>query len=473
MTVRSEVRRLERHLERTALEHMRFAPWAIDFMASSHYAKLARGGNQLGKTTVILWDMLCVARGVHPFREVPRPPNNLFLMSESWEQMGSAGGFMEKLWQLTPRHEIDDGIRFEPGRGISGKPPRIVFTRGPGEGSVISLATFRQGAARMAGVTVDAVGTDEPPPGQLIDELTMRLMAKGGQLSMNFTPVLDMPDQSHLRQLVADGVVAEWNPWLTEENCWPVGAPFPWIRQAQIERSLALCSPGVRDMREKGAWERVSLDRLVAFFDRALHVAPRRVEPPTGARLAVGMDHSTKAKRQTAALVAGANTTTLRPRVWAWAEVQSDTVQTDRDFARSVLRMLASRDVHWRDVDVWVGDRATAPDRTLKVRSNEDIRRQLADLVGVDLEAFPPISTPIKRSGSVEAGCHTISGVAALRTGDYQHLQIDPSCEGIAAFLEHFDGDPEHKTKDIGDAFRYAVEALKLDIDGATLLARY
>lgn len=78
-------------------------------------------------TTGTLTDLIYTCRGTHPFRKVThRPPVNAVVLSESWEQMGRAGGFMEKLWHLLPKHEIDPKIRFDPGRGISRLPAAVV-----------------------------------------------------------------------------------------------------------------------------------------------------------------------------------------------------------------------------------------------------------------------------------------------------------------------------------------------------------
>ncbi|MCK5089143.1 MAG: terminase family protein, partial [Hyphomicrobiaceae bacterium] len=222
--------------QRRRLDYLRFTDWQREYLSDDSPSALLRGGNQIGKTIAKHAEIIHRCRGTHPFKKTHRPPINALVLSESWEQMGQAGGYMEKLWELLPKDEIDPKIRFEPGRGITGKPPRVVFVAGPGKGSVISFGTYRQGASRVAGSTVHFVDLDEPGPESVLHEVMPRLLRHGGHIRIGFTPVLNMPDQSWLRKLVGAGEVREFNPWLKESNCWPRGNPAPWLGQADIDR---------------------------------------------------------------------------------------------------------------------------------------------------------------------------------------------------------------------------------------------
>ena len=84
---------------------------------------LWRDGNQLGKTTGSLVDLVHRCRGTHPWQPVRKPPIFAVVVGVSLEQMGQPGGIMTKLWNLIPREELDPVTGYEPGRGITGKPP--------------------------------------------------------------------------------------------------------------------------------------------------------------------------------------------------------------------------------------------------------------------------------------------------------------------------------------------------------------
>lgn len=463
---------------------LRLTPPQDEYLQDDRPIVLWRDGNQLGKTTGCLVDLIHRCRGTHPYHRTHRPPINALVLSESWEQMGQAGGFQEKLWNLLPKDEIDPKISFDPGRGITGKPPRVVFTAGPGKGSVITLATFRQGAKRVAGSTVHFVLTDEPVPPELHQELLPRLLRYGGQMRINFTPVLDMPDQRWLRELVDKKQVWEHNHWLKEENCWPMGAPFPWLSQDKIEEmTLALPGP-VRRMRIEGAWEPLLEGRWITNFSRDVHIRPDL--PPEGATLGIGIDHGLNAGKQVAILFAALNTNSLHPYVWFLDEAKSDGMSTPMQDAIQIRDMLKRNGLIWSDIDIWIGDRPTGESRHLVRKSNEDLARELCAILKIPLSTFPigrarplpgrsrRIETPNKKRYSVESGLHLMNACAGYIDRDgTPHMVINPRCEGLIAFCETFGGDRQDPTKDAGDAARYILQRALQQLPGSQHRRRY
>ncbi|MEM6930899.1 MAG: hypothetical protein AAF602_28450 [Myxococcota bacterium] len=453
-----QARRLGDATETRRLDFMRYTREQQRYLSVAELIALWRGGNQIGKSTGTLVDLIHTCRGTHPFRPVAhRPPVSAVVLSESWEQMGQTGGFMEKLWQLLPKHEIDPKIRFDPGRGITGKPPRVVFTSGPGKGSVITLATYRQGAKRIAGGTVHYVLMDEPGPPELYQEIIPRLMRHRGLLRINFTPVLNMPDQTHLRNLVAEGEIHEVHSVLEEANCWPEGLPAPWIDQASIDARTRTLPAAVRAMRVEGAWDPVRDERWLTNWNAERHVVEHHC--PAGAWLAVGIDHGTNAGKQHASLIGIVDRRGLRPYAFAIDEAPTEGLSDAAQDARAILRMLSRHNLSWRDIDVWVGDRPTNMSRHLVRKSNASLRRQLAFQSKVELRAFPQIQTPKKYAGSVEHGLWLMNTLL----GDFDadgtpHFQIHPRCEGLIQFCDQFDGHPDDPVKDAGDSFRYPLE---------------
>lgn len=443
-----------------AFEHIRLTRAQEAFLADDRQFVLCRGGNQIGKTTALLLDLIARCRGVHPWQSLRhKPPINVVVISESWDQMGQVGGFMQKLWELLPKDEIDPKNDYEPGRGITGKPPRIRFVSGPGKGSAITFATYRQGAKRVAGSTVHHVLMDEPGPESLFVEMLPRLFRYGGTMRLNFTPVLDMPDQTELRKRVASGRIHEHNPRLLEANCWPQGAPRPWKTQRELDQLIAVWPQAVLPMRVLGAWDPVYTGNALSAFDATLHV--REDAPATGALLGVGVDHGAQAGKQAAVLGALSSGDEPDPYAWLMDEEIGDGRTSTREDARSILAMLRRNGQSWRDVDVWVGDRPTTADRRLIVKDNRKLRAALADEVGVPLEQFPEIQTARKGPGSLDDGLTRWNKLLALRDGDgAPHFLFHPRCAQTIKFASQWDGrDIKSPLKNPGDATRYWLDA--------------
>lgn len=464
--------------QRNRLPWLRFTEAQRLFLEDDAPIALLRGGNQIGKTLSIHTDLIHTARGTHPYQGTPRPPVNIVVLSESWDQMGQAGGFMEKLWNLLPKSEIDPKIRLEKGRGITGKPPRVVFVDGPGKGSTISFGTYKQGAGRVAGATVHRVYMDEPPPESVFSELRMRVLRHGGKVRIGFTPVPNMPDQRWLKLLVDSGEVSEHNPWLREANCWPEGNPAPWLTQAMIDGVLATVPAAHRRMREEGAWEPVLEGRWLNNFDRERHVNPS--SPPPKAKLGVGVDHGANAGKQAAALSSVLDPRGLRPYVWVVDEHLGEGITSTPQDAAAILAMIRGdhlvrpRRWTWVHIDTWIGDRPTGEHRYLVRKSNAMLRKHLAYQAGVPLQSFPRLATPQKWHGSVEHGLHLINTLM----GDFDedgtpHFNIHPRCERFIDFCENFAGNPKDPLKDIGDAVRYTLERMIGDLPAMHLLAIY
>ena len=181
--------------DKRRLDYLRLTKCQESFLSDDAPIAIWRDGNQIGKSTALAYDLIERCRGTHPFIKTHRPPIRALVISVSLEQMAP---LMEKIWQLTPKDEIDERCGYDPGRGITGKPPRLVFTEGPGKGSTISFATYRQGATRIAGGTYHIVICDEPPPEEMFGEVMPRVMKERGLIRVGLTPTPDMPEQGWL-----------------------------------------------------------------------------------------------------------------------------------------------------------------------------------------------------------------------------------------------------------------------------------
>lgn len=431
-------------------------------------------GNQLGKSFEQAVDIVMRCRGRHPHWP-GRAPIEVVCISVSFEQMEP---LMRKIWEVVPKDEIDPETAFSPGRGITGKPPRIVFVDGPGKGSVIKFATYKQGSTRIAGLTADFIVLDEPPEERLYGEIRPRLLRRRGVLRVTMTPTPDMPPQLWYKAKVEAGEVKAYNHGVSEKAMTPgqwvnpeVGAwlednlrevrpwPRPFMTQAEIDEYERGLLDIEREMRMRGAWSAAVDGRWLPNFEEVRHVRRIRLSDLAGWYVVVGVDHGTQQGKQAAMLVAIQGRGTPRPRVRWLAETYQEGLTKPEDDARAIVKMLASRGLRFDDVDMWVGDVPTGSYRHDVKKSNNDLRRELALYLDLPLARIPAFKVPKKGRNSMTWG------VAFLNTlfGRYDedgtpHAIVDQSCKMFQRFCLEFDGDKFHTTKDVGDAGRYPVE---------------
>lgn len=442
---------------RDPLAFAAWSGWQREFLADGSANRIIRAANQIGKTTVLVADLVHEIRGTNPYR--PRRfagPVNVILLSESIEQMAMPGAILAKLWEILPKDEIDPRVYFVPGEGIRGaKIPAIRFVSGPGAGSVISLRTYRQDPQTLAGATVHYVYCDEPMPERAYGELQPRLLRHGGAFTLSFTPTLNMPDQGWARTLIDAGVFREHHARMSPENAWPEGYARPFLTQERIDEAVRAWPAVEVPMRVEASWEPVITDRwLTGFVDSSVKPFTWR-DIPRDSQLIVGIDHGLVIGKQWAVLVAVADGNTDAPRYYFIAEAGGAEVSSPDQDAAQILRMLESVGCKYQDVDDWVGDRDTGDGRQLKSKSNALLRAQLWYQSGITSgsPAAKLIATPVKGSGSVHYGLGLIN--AAFATG---RAFVHPRCPALIKALSAFRGDSRDVHKDVLDAARYACE---------------
>lgn len=427
-----------------------------------HRAILWRAANQVGKSRGQAKKVIHFIRRTGPYRNRAPGPVKVMVMSFSKEQMEP---LMEKLWELLPRDEIAPSVDFEPGFGFRGKPPRITFTSGQGKGSLIIFATYKQGSRRAAGGTFDVVILDEPVEERIWGEILPRVLhGTPGEIWITFTATPDSPPLDYLRKLVEDGQIEELHTDLTVENVTlETGRPLlskDWIDA--FDRSLL---PIERDMRMRGGWEIVSTDRaLDNWGPQCLGLA----NPPAGSIVAVGVDHGAGSGKQAAAVIAIDDPHGMFPRVWLMAESVAEGFTTPDIDADAVLKMLASVGLGYDDVDLWVGDRASGMNKYDVRKTNQDLRRHMARILGRPSEKLKWIETPKKWDGSVTYGFRLLNAIMGRRTDPSgavdlmapSHFQARPSCVRFAQAAQRWKWNPKDPAKDILDAVRYPIERI-------------
>ena len=442
---------VERTLENTGLT----GPQRL-FLNCEAPVSLWRDANQVGKSLGLALDIVMFCRGDHP-KQTHRPPVNVLVAGDRWEQMV---GLMEKVWSFCPKSELDPRHGFDPGRGITGKPPRLVFTSGPGKGSVISFATFRQSAARIAGATLHRAVLDEPCPESFYGEVLPRVFRYGGRIRMGFTPTLAMAPVDYLKDKVADGEIVQHNYGLSEANCWPDNQPWPWTTTAEIAEFEAKLLPLEREQRMGRSWDPLITGRLMDDYGNE-NVRAFGVNNIAGAFLAVGTDHGAVMRpgKQSSVLVAMQRRGSRRPRAYVIDEAVAEGLTTPEHDAAAILEMLARRGLSFDDVDLFVGDVATGSKKHEIRKSNADLRREMAAQLGRRTSKMPRWLGPKKWGGSMSAGARQMNTMAKRRNdADEPDLIVHPRCKMFHKACLEFNGDPNHVLKDVWDAGRYAIE---------------
>ncbi len=424
------------------------------FLSDTATIALWRDGNQLGKSTALALDAIHRARGTHPFQKTHRPPVDGLVIGVSWDQMIP---LMKKIWTFVPKDEIDPGNSFRPGFGITGKPPRIAFIDGPGAGSVIHFATYRQGSTRIAGATLHFVTMDEPPTEAMYGEVVPRVLRQRGHIRIGMTPTPDMPDQTWLRALVESGRVSEHNYGLEAKYCWPEGFKLPWVSEAEVTDYEGSLLEIEREMRMRGAWDPVVTGRWLAGFT-GLNVRDTPA-PPADAFYGVGVDHGTAVGKQAAVLIAVAGRGTDRPRVWYLDEYTTEDASTPEDDAAAILEMLERNDVPVDAVDLWVGDIQARSRHDDAKKSNKLLRRELARQLDRKTRAAPAIYPVRKFAGSVGFGLRQMNSLFVRRDDeDVPDGMLHSRCAMLRKACQQFAGDSHDPLKDVLDAARYITE---------------
>ena len=426
-------------------------------------ARLAlwRGANQIGKSHAQAADILHTARGTHPLRTVRRRrgPVKLLVVGESWAQMDP---LCEKLWELCPKNEVDPKVRYVPGQGIQGYKERVLpFTSGPGAGSVVYLATYQQGAGRIAGSSVHGAYLDEPPPEGVYGEIMPRLSKHFGFLRVSMTPTPESPPLGYLKEKVdkfktgdTAGNLWELHTPLTLEALTLRGGLFdrPWKTPAELAEIVGSYLEVERGMRVGGDWDPVAVGRwLTNWSEELLNLS---LMPSGRVHVGIGIDHGAKAGRQFACLCV---CDAAGERIGVLDEVSSDGRTSPREDAQNILDMLARNGWRWSDVDYWIGDRAHGGDYWGNEKSNKDLMHAFSKILKIPQTRLRAdgmkIKVPYKRRGSITRGMRLLNGLCKNK-----QLIVNPSCSGFIEAAKNWAGRLDSPLKDRLDGVRYVVE---------------
>lgn len=157
--------------------------WQKDFIASPARIRVAHCGNQVGKTTIGVWDTIALLKGEHPARQRPNRPMRMRVCAPDLEH--GVQQWVETFMGLISHKQVKK--RFDPN---SQTHKRITFHRSFSGYSddFIEFLTYRQDTQQYEGVKCDRVIYDEIPPRAKWDVNYMRTISRGGDLMVTATP---------------------------------------------------------------------------------------------------------------------------------------------------------------------------------------------------------------------------------------------------------------------------------------------
>lgn len=455
-------RDLRDRIEADPLSHIRWTPPQLEWLKldPATHRKLLRAGNQVGKTTVGLAEVIYRALGNHPYYRTRPPPVEIWIICTSWAQ---AVQIMNKFWQLVPKEQLLP-TNWTKKNGFGKDNPAVTFRNG----SIVRFKTDNQGADALASGSIDYVHVDEPCRAETWGELDRRVMRRSGAIGITLTPI-NQPVE-WLRDLVKIGAVTEVHARLTEQNLTPAGARGPLclldgtpMNAAWIAAERAKVNPIEAPVRLDGEWETRPEGVFFKCFHRERHVRKGIALDPARGRIfsILGFDYAAADRDygHTAALSQVQQYADDKGRkreiIHVLDEVVMPGTATSSEFARAVLAMLQRNGLRWTDLYAIHGDNPVESRWVQK--SNFATMKALAVEMGISSNALSPrvmnAKDHVRSAASMGAGCQYIFE----RIADGK-LILHPRAELMAKAFETWDYDAKHPMKDIIDALRYSLK---------------
>lgn len=436
--------------ERDPLRFYRPTLSGLAMLADTSRYVLMRGPNQAGKTWTLAADLLDCLLGLGRWN--PKRPRKHRVPVKVWVLCAShknAKDVADKIMELAPAGSLHPDTTM----GTRGFTAGLLRMANGSEAWFKTVNQNRSGQGKgLETATLDGVFVDEPPPEHVWSPLVARVNQRRGFIRVYMCP--QDGTGNWLRPLVESGQLAEHTYGLTVANCWPIGAFRPFKDQDQIDDFKANVRPSQYAQRIEGAWEGQPDEAYFPDFDTRAHVIPTPLAGK-GWRVAVGVDYGPAIGKPAVALVAVRNGQAMEPTVQFLDSERCPPTERwgDLEIARAIKSMLDRHSLRLEDIDAWTGDRP-ATDRQGSRQSNARTWAALLQLYGRP-PSRSPFKVPRKWQGCVQTVCEQLN---ALFVRGRAHVVA--RAIALIQFFELFDGDVNHSTKDVGDAARYAFQAL-------------
>ena len=441
--------------EAIPLPSMRWSVPGEAWLSDPARYRVLRGGNGTGKSVMQAAEIVWRAIGRHPFRAVKKPPVKLACYGYSHS---SQEALMGEIWRLAQGTGLTPNCGYDPGRGITGKPPRLSWENG----SFLLFLTYSQNSQAYAGKTLDYQALDEPCPERKWGEIEGRTR-QGGEVGLTLTPTPEAPSQDWVRLKVEEGVFSLTVAPLCSDPARPETIDLrsvtprdglAWLTRVRIAEKIKSWLPLERHMRCGLSWDVIAIGRQLDGYQ------PRHSEDWNDPRGDVtgccSTDHGIDSGRQASVLVV-----TDGYHVWVMGEYRPEIRTSTEQDAEGIVRLLKVS-AGWtpRDKLVWIGDRAAESRKWYCRKCNGDLAHAIADLMKAPLEELSGgeglfIKVPDKPKGSVARGLKLINGLFIT-----DRIRIHPRCIQLIKAIMGWEGIRTDPRKDLLDALRYAIEAL-------------
>ena len=408
--------RAEEYYEHHMIDTWRLTAPQQRFVDDDRFLVVFWGGNGVGKSMALAYDLTLYLQGRHPRQDI-LPPVKVGLFGETWQQIFT---IMEYVWAFSVKRLFSSKLRLEGGQSKGQKYAIFDIVAGPGQGGRLQCGTYSAGAKRLAGPRYHRVYGDEPMPQDIWGEIWPRLLGRGGKARIGFTPTLGTAHKvDYLWQLIDDPEA----PWAGEiqvplslDAVTPRGGLFevPWITQSELDRYEAGLLGPERECRMGRSRVPIMGDRFfTAWCSLLVTVEVATQWMPGGC----GSDHGSLPGAQCAVLIACAASGSTS-RVWVLDEYVGDGRTRTDDDAAGILEMLDRNDLRIQDIDMWIGDRAHKGDKYGGYKSNRRLQAAIARAMGIDStarnwrrhlpRALQRMFVPRKYDRSVWDGCEVL-----------------------------------------------------------------
>ena len=196
----------------------------IEFHKCSKKNRWVFGGNRSGKTECGAVEVIYMARGCHPYREIKGATSGWVVSLSTQVQRDVA---QSKILNYLNPDWIEDvcmikGKKDDYKNGII---DYIIIKNIFGSTSKIGFKSCDQGREKFQGTSLDYIWFDEEPPQDIYNECRMRVLDKNGDIFATMTPLKGMTfvyDEIYMNKFNDDNIWYEFmqwddNPYISEE----------------------------------------------------------------------------------------------------------------------------------------------------------------------------------------------------------------------------------------------------------------
>lgn len=256
------------------------------FLRASNPVKILCGGNQVGKTTTLLAEVLSYCLGYRPWeldfsKDGESPTSHEF---HPVQAMVAANDFVNahtevvvpKIKQLIPFDYLVESVDRIQGKVIH----KIHFWNG----STLKLMGYEQSSDKYEGPVWDVVGLDEPPPRSIYIAIQRGCMSRGASVLMSFTP---LKEAWIFDEVYSKGVhVVSGEDFDSREEEVALSPVFsvtidleenPYISEVQKKQFIASLDPEERETRVHGKFMHL-MGRVYKRFGVDKHVREPEID---------------------------------------------------------------------------------------------------------------------------------------------------------------------------------------------------